>query len=322
MLSSLRTLRAQLDTELQPGEPDTIIALPVPGFNRYHLGLSNIGQLCALIETHGRRGGADVQLRNLVVRQGVRCRVRVNGADDQVLNGCLIICRSELPALTDLFLRLYADAIGELGANPSPAAVTAWLRRLTNLLSRLEEDSRRRLQGLWAELLIIKDLGDPLLALRRWRVDPHERFDFLGAGFGLEVKSCRDFDRVHEFALEQLRPPQGLEVWIASMVVRRDPTGSSVLNLLSEVEAQISDLDVRQALRENVFASAGTALEDDEHHLFDVGLARESLRFLDVVAVPSVRGEIPTEVRSVRIQSCCAGVLEVGSARQVLDRLR
>ncbi|MHB2210630.1 PD-(D/E)XK motif protein [Methylobacterium sp. CM6257] len=322
MLSSLRTLRVQLEAEPRSSEPDTIVALPVPGFERYHLGLSNLGQLCALIETRGRQIGADVQLRNLDVRQGVRCRVRTGGTTDRVLDGSLIICRAEVPALADLFIRLYADAIGELGADPSPQAVSAWLQRLTNLLSRLEEEGRKRLQGLWAELLIIKEVGDPLLALRRWRADPHERFDFLGTEFGLEVKSCRDFDRVHEFALEQLRPPQGLEVWVASIVVRRDPVGSSVLGLLSELEAQISDPEARRTLRENVLASAGATLEDDEHHRFDLNLARESLRFLDVAAVPSVRGEIPQQVISVRIQSCCAEVLEVGNARQVLERLR
>lgn len=320
-LAALIALRAQLSGEPLPGEPSTIVALRVPGKSRYHLGLTQAGQLCALVETIGQRRGVDVRLRNLEVRQGVRCRVRAPGAAEQDVIGSLVTCRAEQPALLDLFLRLYADAIDELGPEPVANEVSSWLHRLSSLLSRLEQEGRKRLQGLWAELLVIRDLGAPELLVRRWRPDPRERFDFLASGFALEVKSCQDFERVHEFSLEQLRPPAGVEAWVASAVLRRDPTGVSVLDLLSEIEGRLTDPALRQALREITLATGGAALDEDDHHRFDAQLASASLRLFDASAIPSVSGEPPAEVISVSLRVRCEAVPEIGSAEAAVLRL-
>lgn len=320
-LSELVSLRDRLVAERLPDEPDTIVALRVPGAERYHLGRTSRGQFCALIQTEGRRTGVDVRLQNLEVRQGVRCRVLPPGGPEEVLDGSLVICRAEQPSLINLFLRLFADAVEELGRLPTSDAVSTWLQQLASLLSRLEQEGRRRLQGLWAELLVMRELGDPQLLLRRWRADPKERFDFLASGFGIEVKSCQDFRRVHEFSLEQLRPPPGLSVWVASVVVRPDPVGISVLELLATVEASIPDMAARQALREITFATAGSLLEDDEHHRFEAEIARASLRLFDAAAVPSISEPLAPQILSVSLRVQCDGLAEVGTRAEAVARL-
>lgn len=321
MLSDLIALRIQLAAEPLPSEPDTIVAVRLPGESRYHLGLNSDGLLCALVEVQDPGGGVDVRLRNLQVRQGVHCRVRAPYAPDQVVTGSLVICRAEQSNLVDLFLRLYGDAVDSLGPAPSADEVSSWVQRLASLFSRLENEGRKRLQGLWAELLVLREFGDPLLMLRRWRPDPTECFDFLAGRFAVEVKSCRDFERVHEFSLDQLRPPQGLVVWIASVVVRSDPAGTTVLGLLAELEASIADPAARQLLRDIAFTTAGSALEEDEHHRFDAEIARASLRLLDVEAIPSIDGEIPPAVLSVSLRCRCDGVPEIGTSSQAVARL-
>lgn len=320
-LSDMARLRDALAAEPLPTDPDTIVALPLPGSSRYHLGRTDSGDICGLIETATASAGGDVQLRNLRVRQGIRCRVRSPEGAETTIQGSLVICHTGQPALIDLFLRLYADAVDDLGPAPSGAAVSSWLQTLATLLSRLEQGARRTLQGLWAELLVIRELGDVARLLRRWHADPRERFDFLGSSFALEVKSCQDFERVHDFSLEQLRPPDGLEAWIASVVVRQDLTGVSVLELAAQLETEITDRAQRALFRDMVLASGGAALDDNDHHRFDLATARASLKLLDTVAVPSLRETLPPEVMSVRLQVRCATVPEAGGRADALQRL-
>lgn len=321
MLVDLMALRAQLRSEAPPAEPSTVVALRVPGHSRYHLGLNHEGQLCALIETTARRGGADVRLRNLEVRQGVRCRVRAPDASEMQVVGSLVTCRADQASLLDLFLRLYSEAIDELGPEPNADDVVNWLQRLASLLSRLEHEGRKRLQGLWAELLVIRELGAPELLVRRWRPDPAERFDFLASGFALEVKSCQDFERVHEFSLAQLRPPEGVEAWVASVVVRSDPRGLSVLDLLGELETQLTEPAIRQALREITLVTGGTALDEDDAHRFNAQMAAVSLRLLPANAVPCLEGTVPPQVLSVSLRVRCDDVYEAGGRPEAVRRL-
>lgn len=320
-LADLLALRAQLNGEPPADDASTIVAIRVPGQNCYHLGLTHAGQLCALVETKGQRPGVDVRLRNLEVRQGVRCRIRVPGAAEHNVTGSLVTCCAEQPALQDLFVRLYAEAIDELGPEPATSDVANWLQRLADLLSRLEQEGRKRLQGLWAELLVIREFGAPELLVRRWRADPHERFDFLASAFALEVKSCQDFERVHEFSLEQLRPPAGLESWVVSAVLRRDPMGLSVLDLLKDIEGRLTDPALRQLLRELTLTTAGSALDEDDHHRFDAQLACANLRLLDTRAIPCVSGDPPAEVIRVSLRVRCEAVPQIGSPQAALLRL-
>ena len=320
-LVDLVRLREALDTEELPKDADTITALRLPTSSRYHLGRTHKGELCALIETQGGARGPDVRLRNLEVRQAIRCRVKDPGSVEQVVEGSLVVCRAAQPALLDLFLRLYADAVLDLGPAPTSITVADWLAQLAALMSRLEQEGRRRLQGLWAELLVIRHLGEPMLLLRRWRPDMKERYDFLASGFALEVKSCQDFDRVHQFSLDQLRPPEGLDVWIASIVVRRDPAGISVLELLAATESVLEDPAARFQIREMTLATGGSALDDDDQFRFDVSLAQNSLRLLDVRGVPSMTGPVHEDILDVALRVRCDHVAEVGPSSEALRRL-
>jgi hypothetical protein len=216
---------------------------------------------------------------------------------------------------------LYSDAVDDLGPSPTSASIASWLARLAELLSKLEEGGGRTLQGLWAELLLIRELGDPLLLLRRWRPDKRERYDFLGPGFALEVKSCQDFERIHQFSLEQLRPPDSLEVWIASVVVRRDPTGMSVLELVKDIEALLPDPAARELLRTTSLSTGGSALDDDDEFRFDYRLASDSVRFMHVAEVPSIQGPLHQDILSVSLGVKCANVAEIGQRADAIRKL-
>ncbi|WP_421729438.1 PD-(D/E)XK motif protein [Brevundimonas sp.] len=318
MSEALRSLRADLLQELLP-EQGTIIAFSLDEMPVYHLGRTPEGFFCAFVEAPG--GVVDYRLKSLEIRQGVRCRLRHPGGGERETTGSLIVCRTTQDALIDLFVRLYADAIVAFGPCPSANDLVTWLHQLATLLSRAEQDGRKRLQGLWAELVVIRELGDPDLLIRRWRPDPSEAFDFLACGFALEVKSCRDFSRVHTYSWNQLRPPEGLDVWVASLVVRRDPQGVSVLDLLADIEDHLLDPELRHLVRAITLATAGSLIEEDDDYRFDAALACDSLKLFSIEAVPAVGGVAAPEVVSITVQTRCDGLVDIGSSAEACARL-
>src|SRR5208283_3861265 len=155
LLVELTRLRAKLESQRLAADADTIVAFSIPGKERYHLGKTHCGELCLLIRIDHGRGGVDVRLKNLEVRQGVHCHVITSGGREEFIDGSIVVCRAAQASLVALFLRLIADAMDELGPASTSSAVSCWLQRLSYLLSRLEQDGRKRLQGLWAELLVM-----------------------------------------------------------------------------------------------------------------------------------------------------------------------
>lgn len=298
-------------------DEDTIVALPVAWAPGCRVGRDSSGQPCVFIPSSHSRRGADLRLRNIQARQGVRCRIdHPDGSTESAL-GMLVLCRAEQPAMARLFLAMMTDALAELGPEPSGEVIADWIQRVATLFSRLEVRGQTELRGLWAELLVINELGNPGLLARRWHADPQERYDFLSGTFALEVKSCQDLDRVHYFSLEQLRPPEAVEAWLSSVVVRLDPSGTSTLELLREIEARTPDPAVRSALRTMVFTMAGAALAEDDQHRFDAASARATLKIMDIRVVPSLEGDVPAEVLGVTLRVRCRDVpaIEDGPTR-------
>ena len=313
-------LLAKLPSLPPPNGVDAIIALEHPGLGCM-VGRTAAGRMCVLVPTAGPGSGRHLSLRNIEVRETVTCEVLALGGTTRVIKGTLVICRSEQSGLIRLFLGLVADAVAALGRRPAATAFANWVIRAAELFSRLEGEGRRTMQGLWAELVVAGALPSPEVAIRRWHADPMERYDFTSGAFSREVKSCADFDRVHLFTLAQMRPPPDVTVWIASVVARPDPLGRSVLDLVNALEARLPTSEVREKLREVVFASAGSSLDDDDRYRFDEVAGRESIRMLDASAVPSLSGPLAPEIVSVQLRVRCVGVPEAGGVRETADRL-
>ena len=290
---------------------DSILALEHVGLSCM-VGRTGAGCVCVLVPTVGRAPGRHHRLRNIEVREGVNCDVLAPGGPTRTIKGTLVVCRSEEAGIVRLFLSLLADAMTMLGPSPAASEFSSWVVCAAELFSRLEGEGRRTMQGLWAELVIASSLPSPEVAVRRWHADPLDRYDFTSGAFSLEVKSCTDCDRVHSFSLDQLRPQTGALVWIASVVAKPEPLGRSVLELVHALEERIPTLNVRNKLREIVFASAGSSINDDDRYRFDEAGARASLRLLDACAVPSVSGPLAPEILGIQLKVRCVDLPAVG----------
>ena len=291
---------------------DSILALEHVGLSCM-VGRTAAGCVCVLVPTTGRAPGRHHRLRNIEVREGVNCDVLAPGSSVRAIRGTLVVCRSEQSGLVRLFLGLLADAMTTLGPLPAASDFSNWVVRAAELFSQLEKEGRRTMQGLWAELVVASSLPSPEVAVRRWHADPLERYDFTSGAFSLEVKSCTDLDRVHSFSLDQLRPQTGTLVWIASVLARPEPLGRSVLDLVHALETGIPTPNVRHKLREIVFASAGSSINDDDRYRFDEAGARASLRLFDACTIPSVPGPLAPEILGVQLRVRCAALPVAGN---------
>ncbi|MBJ7498273.1 MAG: PD-(D/E)XK motif protein [Sphingopyxis sp.] len=306
----LIALDMQLGEVGPPRKPGAHRALPISSESESRLLHNPDGRVSLLIVGGECAAGAGLKLRNIEATGSVQCEIEAPDGASQNLQGVLISCKSHDPQLRRLFLTLMEEAIAALGASPSAAAIAAWINRLATLFARLEREGRKRMRGLWAELIFILALEDKQLGARRWHANPKETFDFMAGSFAIEVKSCLDFERVHHFSLKQLQPPSDVEVHVASIVTRADPLGTSVLELAAEIERGITNPAILADFRAMVFEIGGEGLEDDDMFRFDRIGALQTLRLIGITDVPSIEEKLAEEILSVELTIRCSAVPE------------
>lgn len=291
-----------------PGD-GSICALPIPGSEANRLGRYPDGRVCLILSTPGApvHVRPDVRLQNLRVQRRMVCEITRPTGEHESMLGVVITCTSESHDLLGFFLDLFDQALVALGASPAEKEVEAWIEHACRLFEELEDPSISEIRGLWGELLVISEARDSGILARRWHEDPDEQFDFSSAGFALEVKTCRDLERVHVFSLRQLRPTTDLEIVIASVPVHVDPIGVSVLDLLIEAEARIADPRVRDRLREKVFRLGGGALAQSTQR-FDRRAAAKGLRFVRASRIPAINERPSPEILDVQLRIRCRDV--------------
>lgn len=314
-------LEAELEAVAHMPAGGALLALPILPHSDNRILRGPNGEACILIVSRDVVRNVSLKLRNVQARSSVTCEIEAPGGSRQQLAGTLITCGSNDPMMRRMFLAVMEDALRNLGSNPSATSIATWLQRLASLFARLEQEGRKKLRGLWAELIAMMSLGNPTVAARRWHAEASETYDFTAGSFSIEVKSCQDLTRVHHFSLSQLSPPDDQVVWLLSIVVRPDLRGSTVLEALAQLESAIPDPDLRSSLRTMVFSIGGRALEEDSLHRFDQANALATARLIDVRAVPSIAEELPPEVQSVTLEVQCRDLPSAGFASDALARL-
>lgn len=221
--------------------------------------------------------------------------------------GTIVACSAESDDLRNFFLDLFDQALTSFGSAPRERDVDSWVEHATRLFADLETASATEIRGIWGELLVISEAHNPSALIRRWHETPEDRYDFVAGAFVLEVKTCRDPERVHIFSLAQIRPTTALHVLIASVPVYADPQGMSALDLLSEIEARISDSAIRQKLRGTVFRTGGLALAQSSHR-FDRRAAAEGIRLIPATSIPAVEERLSPDILDVRVTVRCRDI--------------
>jgi hypothetical protein len=187
--------------------------------------------------------------------------------------------------------------------------------RLVDLIQRLARPPRRALVGLAGELLVIRAAADPSAAVRAWRVDQDERYDFAVGNLRLDAKATTTDRRVHEVSFEQANPPPGTMGILVSFIVQPSGGGFSLADLLSDIEARVQARDLILKLRTVVADTLGRDMLSALGWSFDLARATSSARSYDVSTIPAIRPPLPADVSGVRFLVDLAGCRLLGRAR-------
>ncbi|MEO8007533.1 MAG: PD-(D/E)XK motif protein [Betaproteobacteria bacterium] len=280
-------------------------AVAIPESGGHRLAKDANGYPCLLIRQSPQRGRlAPIRLENLLVSFDVPCTISHVGRKLEQDIFTIVRCTASNPALFPHFLIILTPMICTLGPAPTHAAVRRAIAGLVELFQALSAPAKKTVQGLWAELFLIRWASDPRAMAAAWHPDPQEHFDFSAGPQRIEVKSSSLRRRVHHFSLVQLTPPQGTRVLVASLFVERSGGGASVHSLFDSVRALLaSSAELMRHFDATFYASLGAGWEEAMNEAFDWEMARESLAFFDADQIPTVPNPIPPSVSDVRFCS-------------------
>jgi hypothetical protein len=317
---------AAIFEQIQPPAPSSAVgadfcALPVPSLERHRV--AKDAQLAPAIlisvtDAPGESRPASIVLENLTVQHDVDCRITRPGGVTEEGRFTVVRCTGADPTLQSYFLRVAAAVLQSLGATPSRLSVSQAVNRLAELFHAMKEPPRKSLQGLWAELFLIARAHDPVTLARAWHTGPEELFDFSLGSQRIEVKSARGRARRHYFTLEQLQPPVGAKLMIASMLIEPSEAGVSLLELLERTRLRLADkADLVLRIESVVVLTLGESWRRAASARFDLDLAEKSLAFYDPEGIPKINPAVPPGVSDVRFKSDLTGVqpYEVASLR-------
>lgn len=284
--------------------PDTFNVIAVGGDHR--VGKDGVGAPILIVNVNEGHGPAvgPIVLRHVAVQHSVTCRLSVDGRTpfrEEVVS--MVRCSSTEPALREFFLRALEVGIVELGSRPTRAHVNRVIRQMVELFRAFEEPARRAAQGLWAELFVIERASSPDVALSSWHADIEEAFDFSNGPARLEVKSFCGPERVHTFALRQIRPGADVNAVVASLLVERSSGGLTIADLMRRISERNVNEEHIFKLHRIVASSLGESAPTALLLPFDFERAEDSLRFFEAALVPSIEPPLPEGVIGVRVTS-------------------
>ena len=262
----------------------------------------------------------DIELRFVSVQFSRECNIALT--DGREVSGTFTIIRLEEndPDLVRVFLRLLEEAFCGEDTPRTNRAVAEQILNLAELFRRVENSSKD-LVGLFGELTIIANSGSNEEAARCWSLHKNSKYDFVSGEFALEVKATLKASREHRFSMDQLRPPSGFEVYIASVQLTKAQGGHTISELVEGILKRLSDPELRRAFLGLCIVKGGEDLYKSEDKL--QLLSRSSgIAFYSAtdIPVPIVPTRMP--ISNIRFDVCLDAITQqLGEARSRLINL-
>jgi hypothetical protein len=301
----LEELFASLVLPLEQPTGRSLSAAPIPGYENYRLAKDSSGSPCLLLrQAPAATPTSPIRLQNLIVSYGVPCLI--TRPDNHQEEGIFTIvkCSNVDPSLFPHFLKILSPIIVTLGAAPTAAAVRRAISGLVDLFQALTMPARKSIQGLWAELFVIRNSNNPSEVVRAWHGAPEEHVDFVSGRHRVEVKSSSTRTRVHHFSMLQLTPPVHARLVVVSVFVENIGGGVSLHHLFEEIRGMLtSDPHLLARFDAVFYATLGASWAEAMEERFDSELAGESLQFFDSPDIPQIAGPLSSAVTDVRFRS-------------------
>lgn len=289
---SSSTEGSQLPAVQMPGRPGDYIARGPDG-----------AAVVLLRGSHGPVVKPQLRLRHIEVDYGSRCRVAEAGVDPVEGDFIAIRCVEAKQPVLELFVRTVEALVATLPKEPSATQTETLIEGLVELFRKLTQPPRRSIKGIWAELFVMERSTVLEEMVAAWHSDADEKFDFASERGYLEVKATEQAVRVHEFSLGQLRPNGDMPVIIASLRLRREAGGTSVLSLTRRIDKRLTgNSQLRARLWRNLASTLGLEFDEAVDVSFSEPFAKDELRAIDAATIPCVERPLPLGVLDVRLK--------------------
>jgi hypothetical protein len=290
-----------------------LVAVPIPDAITHRLAKDANGSPCLLIRQPPQYvRAAPIRLQNLLVSFDVPCSIRAPGGKLEKDTFTILCCSPTNPRLFPHFLKIVTPIVAGLGPLPTTAEVRRVISGLVAVFQALTVPAKKTVQGLWAEILLIRLSSDPCALAAAWHRDPLEHFDFSAGRQRVEVKSSNCRRREHHFSLEQLTSVMDSRIAIASVFVERVGGGLPLRKLVDDVRTLLSgDVTLMTQFDAVVYKSLGSDWSDAMDECFDWELAVDSISFFDSGSVPRPENPTPHSVFDIRFRS------DLGSIRRL-----
>lgn len=219
----------------------------------------------------------------------------------------IITLRSTDEYLRKIFFDVFTMMLLTLPEMPTDMELAMKIEGLLSIFAALKRKPIHKIQGLWAELLVIERSVCPNIVAKAWHNSPDSKYDFTMGADKIEVKSTSSEERVHKFSLDQLNPTVSSNLLIASVIVResaKDDNGLSVFGMYDKICARISDIDVRMHVYSIITNTLGDEYEKANNVYFDYVSGKDSLGYYDYKDVPKIDKKlVPAFVSAVKFDS-------------------
>lgn len=309
--------------ELSRSEESRVNVIDIPSLP-HKLGMTSEGFPVFFIVTNTTPFNAqNIEREMLSVQYDMPCTL-ISDDDEQNNAYSIITLRASEFSLQSYFIEIFLMMLGKIPAIPSKRELAIEVENLISIFSALSKPPRKKVQGLWAELLVIERSLHPETLISAWHSQANAKYDFTMGRDKIEVKSTSGEERIHHFSLDQLNPSPNSRLLIASVIVRESAQGSggmSVRDIYNKICTKVSANNARLRLYSIMAECIGSDLTKIDSIFFDYVEASDTLAFYDANQVPHVeKNSIQPFVSDVSFSSNLTHLIDISNQQSTFDR--
>jgi hypothetical protein len=298
-----------------------IVTLPIPSFVRFRIGKDYFGRpvfLLPSMKNDSQRANSIIKLEYVTIEYDTECSIVDLLEGVRNVQFTIITCTSHDSIMHTYFLRIILMVVSCLGPNPKQVEILENITKVVELFRSVSQPPQKSIQGLWGEIFVISLASQAQIILEAWHRRPSDIHDFCLDAESIEVKSTSIGVRKHHFSLHQIRPVGSSRVFIASVVVISDQSGSTVEEMSSKIISNIANYPHLQLKLENGIAKVlGNNWRIATRTRFSIEQAKKSLRFYEASEIPSIEIEsIPANITDVHFQVDLSAIPQLDLKRQ------
>jgi len=239
-------------------------------------------------------------LENLAVLFDLQCQVTSPRRGSQSGTFTVLKCVAADGIIRSYFLSLIPGIATAIGRTKDRTKIAAVVENLVELFRSLNAPPRKEIQGLWGELFLLCRANNVSLLAEAWHASPRDRYDFNKGQERIDVKTSSQNLRRHHFALDQICPPTGTRLLVASIMVQSSGAGTSVIDLLEIIRSRLGkDAAAFVRIMRLVHETLGESWRNVHNVRFDYEAALDSLCYYDAGRIPRVALPLPDGVSQV-----------------------